>query len=48
MVRLDRCNGSFNTFDDTSCRICVLKKKKRCKVKFIQYDNTSETINKYK
>ena len=48
MVCLDRCNENSNTFDDASCKICVLKKNLRCKFKCIWYDNRNKRINKYK
>ena len=28
MVRLDKCNGNYNTLDNSAGRICVPNKKK--------------------
>ena len=34
MVRLDKCNGNYNTLDNSAGRICV-PNKKSCKFKSV-------------
>ena len=46
MVNLDRCNGSFNTLDDPSGRICVANKAKYINIdvfdKYFLYGNKNK------
>ena len=43
MITLDKCNGSCNTFNDISNKIC-LKRNRRCQCKCFQFDNKKKSI----
>lgn len=44
MVSLDRLNGSCNTLDNSSGRICDPNKMEDIKLKCIQFDNKNKWI----
>ena len=50
MVTLNRFNGSFNTFDDSSCRVCVPNKAEEVNVNvfnMITKIKKSKSLRKY-